>query len=161
MMASHQNAIESKLIRAIIERLLKDDFSPQECWVAADAFENGKFCKRLATVIRAISEQAQISLPRDLSRSNTSKKPPSKTVDNSVDDIFALYKRRKIAKQDLISLVEQASESKFYTDPDSTAREILTDFIALATPSEIATLVSRLQPAGGTDPYLKGILRRG
>lgn len=160
IMASERNLIESKLIRALVERLLKDDFSPQECWQAANAFESAPFCQKLATVIRAMSEQEHAKPSRAVKNAAVIKKSANASDDALAEDIFSLYKKRKITKQDFIDLIHEISGARFYADPDSTAREVVQDFISLASADDVVALQSRLMPSGGGDPYLKGILRK-
>jgi len=160
-MAAHRNLSESKLIRALVERLLREDFSPQECWQAAEAFENEDFCKKLATVVRAMSEQGQEQPQRPNSAIKRSSAPIRSDSSPVVDQVFSLYKRRKITKRELADHIREVSGYNYGLESEMTAREMVQAFVSIADQVEINVLVNRLMSPGVSDPYLKGILRKG
>lgn len=156
-MAGDQKAVEARLVRAIVERLLREDFSPQDCWLAAKAFQNEKFCDRLATVVRAVADEGEAR--RDSTASGRTPIPKgAKTID--VDDMFALYKRKKISKSELAFILDSSTPGGQSFDEDLTAREMITAFLKFSSESEKKAAWSRLSPGGAGDPYLKGILNR-
>lgn len=155
-MATGKRAVEARLVRAVVERLLRDDFSPQDCWIAATLFEDRKFCNRLATAVQAIAEEEEPRRPpSQRGRASGIEARPS-----GVGEFFDLYKRRKITKEQLRNILESVSDSKLNIHPDNTARDMIMAFVALADKDELRRLWGVLSPSGGTDPYLKGILGR-
>lgn len=155
-MTNERDNLESKLVRALVERILKDDFSPRDCRLAADAFERKEFSKRIASIIRAVagSEAPSPSAPGKL------QSQPRSSSFGKVDDLYALYKRKKISKDRLADLIEQVTVSPVRNRDAITAREMLTNFIAIESDSDINNLRSLLEPGGKTDPFLRGILNR-
>jgi hypothetical protein len=79
--------------------------------------------------------------------------------ESAPEELYHLYKRRKISKAELIRIIgEVGGFTKFH--PDATAREVISDFLALASASDVDELWAKLSPSTGGDPFLKGILRR-
>ena len=158
---ANKDAFRKRLTRILIERLLREDISDTDCWEASQAFRDSQYCDHIADLIAAVGEAPKKTKPapkgHDVQNADSHH---SEQTEQALDEMFRLYKKRKIKKLELVELMSQFGWVPPADEANLTVRELLRDFVILEPKSARAALRSALQPAGASDPYLRGILKR-